>query len=234
MVLLTWNRGNWVAFFTSTGVFVFLSRRLTSPVRKYAMVGLILIFLAVATLGLQTPALQTIAEQRVTQRVGTVYSRFGAWILVIQEISKAPLFGIGLNDLRFVLGTTHVAFMSGQSETSAHNSYLSLFAELGIVGLLTYLAIVITMIQMGLKLYRHGSAARDRWRGVTIVGIMMAYLVPALFGNTFYLKNVSHLYVYAYLGAIAGLYNPLDSKRYVVPARQAHMRAGLSVQSLQS
>jgi O-antigen ligase len=223
IVLLTWNRANWVAFLMSTGVFVFLSRRLTSPARKYALIGLILIFLSVAAVGLQAQVLQTIAEERVTQRVGTVHSRIGAWILIMQEISRAPFFGIGLNELRFVLGTTHIGFMSSRSETSAHNSYLSLFAELGIVGLLMYLAIVITMVQRGLRLYRNGALARDRWRGITIVGIMIAYLVPALFGNTFYLKDVTHMYLYAYMGAIAGLYGQRHSKLYAFPGRQGQI-----------
>jgi O-antigen ligase len=234
IVLLTWNRANWVAFFMSTGVFVFLSRRLTSPTRKYALIGLLLIFFSAAALSLQAPALQMIAEERVTQRVGTVYSRIGAWILVMQEVSTAPLFGIGLNDLRFVLSTTHIGFMGGRSETSAHNSYLSLFAELGIVGLLMYVAIVIAMIQMGLRLYRNGPLAQDHWRGVTIVGIMVAYLVPALFGNTLYLKTVSHVYLYAYMGAIAGLYSQRPSQLYVSSGRQVQMSPGLSVQQLRS
>jgi O-antigen ligase len=222
LVLLTWNRGNWVAFLMSSGVFVFLSSRLTSPARRYALIGVMLILLAVAAFGLQATPLQTIGE-RTVQRTGTVYSRIGAWMLVMQEISKAPLFGIGLNDLRFVLSTTHVMFMDRQSETSAHNSYLSLFAELGGIGLLMYLAIVIAMIQMGLRLYRSGPLARDRWYGVTIVGVMIAYLAPALFGNTFYLKTVSHIYIYAYIGAIAGLYRQRHSKLYVFPGRQMQM-----------
>jgi O-antigen ligase len=219
IVLLTWNRGGWVGFLMSVGIFLFLSRRLISPARKLVLIGLMLIGLSVAVLGLQAPALQPIIEERVTQRTDTVYSRIGAWTIMMQETLKAPVFGIGLNNLRETLYTTRVRVMGQRSETHAHNSYLSLLAELGIVGLLAYLAIVTAIISMGLRLYGRGTHARDRWLGVTVVGIMVAYLVPALVANTLYGKELSHMYVYTFTGGIAGLYRQrlLGPKPYIVP-----------------
>jgi hypothetical protein len=102
---------------------------------------------------------------------------------------------------------------------------LTFLAELGIVGLLTYLAIVTAIIRMGLRLYQQGMYARDRWHGVTVVAIMAAYLLPALVSNTLNSKELSHVYVYAFMGGIAGLYSQrlLGPKPYIFPGhgRQA-------------
>ena len=221
IVLLTWNRANWVGFLMSVSIFLFLSRRFTRLARKLALIGCMLIFLSVAVFGLQTSSLQDVAQERVTQRTGTVHARFGAWILTLKEAARAPIVGIGLNNLRGVLGTTHIEVMGKKSETSSHNTYLALFAELGAIGLLVYFALVISIIQMGLRLYRSGITSRDRWYGVMIIGIMVAYLLPALFANTLYAKALSQVYVYAFIGGIAGLYSQRlpAPKPYVFPGR---------------
>jgi O-antigen ligase len=231
IVLLTWNRGSWVGFLMGAGIFLFLSRRLTSPARKLVLIGLMMIGLAVVVLVLQLPVLQPMIEERVTQRTGSIYARIGAWVITLQETIKAPVFGIGLNDMREALYTTRTVFMGQKSETHVHNAYLTFLAELGIVGLLAYLAIVAAIIRIGLRLYQQGTQAQDRWRGATVVAIMVAYLLPAMVANTLYGKELSHTYIYAFIGGIAGFYGQplLDSKPHMFPGRGRQTSPGIQV-----
>jgi O-antigen ligase len=205
--LLTWARSNWFAFLMGFGTFLFLARRLTDRPRQLAFIGLTLIFLALTPVAIQAPQAQQVLEERVTGRTGTVYARLGAWQVILEETTKpSVLFGIGLNELRAVLGTTRIEFMGKKSETSSHNSFLSLLAELGVIGLLVYLALIATIVRFGLRLYRLAPNLRGRIQGIMLVGITVAYLMPAFFANTLYLKQLSNVYFYVIVGGMIGVY----------------------------
>jgi hypothetical protein len=82
-----------------------------------------------------------------------------------------------------------------------------MIAELGLFGLFAYLAMVASIIRMSLSVYHGSRSLQQRWLGVAVVSIMVAYLVAALFANTLYLPTVSHIYLYVFVGAVAGLYS---------------------------
>src|SRR5262249_9187056 len=100
-----------------------------------------------------------------------------------------------------------------------HNTLLSMITELGIVGLVPYLAILVTIIKMGLRLYRTGPRREDRWRGVAFLAVMVAYLVPSMFAHLLAYTGEIHIYVYIFAGALAGIYGrnqlPVVSHRYI-------------------
>lgn len=154
------------------------------------------------------------------RRVGNlpnIYGRFATWSAAIQEGIKDPIFGIGLNNLRNFLAESTARFGDERSYSTVHNSFLAIFTELGVIGLITYMGIAVSIIRKGFNLYRTGLHARDRWRGVALIALMAAYLTPALFANTIYtLTPLHHLYTYVFAGAVAGL----DSWRRSTPILQ--------------
>jgi len=206
IILLTWTRGEWLGFMLAVVIFVFLGRRLISHRFKLAMVGaglLLLMIIAIATSQLPTKEL---ASGRIGQATN-VYGRFATWLVGIQAGIEHPIFGIGLNDSRAFLERRNQQLKGVRSYTTLHNSLLSIFVELGSIGLLAFLGIIVSIIRMALTLYRRGRHLRDQWRGVVIIAIMVAYLVDALFALTLYLSYGSQIYVYACIGGIAGLYS---------------------------
>jgi O-antigen ligase len=96
---------------------------------------------------------------------------------------------------------------AGLNYTTVHNSYLSLFAELGILGFLAYLAIMKSMLQLGWGLYRRGIHSNDWWRGLAVITTIIAYQIPAFFANTLYSYDLGAVYFYVFLGGVAGLYS---------------------------
>jgi len=204
IILLTLTRGNWVGFLLGVWVFLFLSRRMIGFPQKLGAAGLVLILLPVVVISVAAFTPRELIEQRVARPVN-LYARIGAWQVLIREGSKRPIFGVGLNNSRDLLTEKKVQFKGVESETTSHNSFLSILAELGAVGLLAYLVIVGSIIRMGLRLYRAGAHSWDRWRGATVLAIMVAYLGASQFANTLYLHGLIHIYAYVVVGAIAGL-----------------------------
>jgi O-antigen ligase len=212
IVLMTWRRGLWLGFIAGILMFAVLARRLVGSSRQLLFIGLMLLLVPVVAINVQTSMFQETVGARLA-RENTVYSRFGAWTITIQEGLKQPFFGIGLNNLRDVLVNTRTKIAGIKSETHNHNSFLAFFAELGLVGLFAYLMVVGTILFTGLILYRKGIHPHDRWLGISIIAIMAAYLVPALTGSVLHYPSVTHVYVFAYIGAVMGICGRQLSRR---------------------
>jgi hypothetical protein len=210
IIFLSWTRGNWLGFISATGIVLVLGHRFITPGLKIGGIGIILVLLPVVLLfGTESSSVDTLEERALYTDTG--YARLAAWQVAIQEGMTNPLFGIGLNNLRNVLTTSRITMEGVRSLTVHHNCFLGFFVELGAVGLLLYLLIVSCIIHTGLIICRLGPGYRDRWRGIAVVAILAAYLIPAFFSTILYYPGVSHIYVFAYAGAIVGLYRARHS-----------------------
>ncbi|MFB3904127.1 MAG: O-antigen ligase family protein [Acidobacteriota bacterium] len=215
LVLMTWSRGNWLGLMAGFWVLMILGRRLMGRAQRLAVAGLTLVILPLAAVGV----LQLRSTQVMDERVGNVENilgRLATWKAVAQQGLQSPILGIGLNDTRDVL-----AEISGDVETktvygTVHNSFLTLFTELGLVGLLCYLAILLSLVRSGFWLYRNGKGPRERWRGVTTIAILFAYQLPGFFANTLQMFGFGHLLVFVFLGGLVGA--TLQPENLVEPA----------------
>lgn len=73
---------------------------------------------------------------------GTLSSRSITWSRAWLEINEAPFFGSGLSSFRRVINKYNIDY-------TAHNSYIAIMVEQGIVGLISYLAVIIaTFLQI--------------------------------------------------------------------------------------
>ena len=127
--------------------------------------------------------------------------------MVIEASLQSPIVGMGLNNSRDVLRQRRVSqFADVKSLTTVHNGFLAIYAELGLIGLISYGAIVVCMVQLGWRLYRHGWSVQARWRGIAVLGILVTYYIPTLTETALYAPEISHVYVFACIGGIAGAY----------------------------
>jgi len=227
IVLFTWTRGIWLGFLLGIWSFAFLGRSMVMWRPKLLIFGLALLLLPVTVLGVQ----EFLGAEEVYSRVAntrTIYSRFETYRVMTGEMFRNPMFGIGLNNIRDVLFEKRHMMSSGiRSYYVSHNSYLSLLVELGVVGIVGYLGIMATIFRTGLQVFRMGKHARDRWRGIAVIAIMLAYLVPAAFDTTLYQTWVPHVYVFVYFGAIAGLYFPKPSTKATESMKPGETRASV-------
>jgi putative inorganic carbon (hco3(-)) transporter len=105
--------------------------------------------------------------------------RWDYWIQTLEMIMKFPLTGVGLGN--FDLRLTHYA----------HNSYLEIWAEMGILWLIGFLWIVIASFAECLNKLRLDPSAS---RNLTNVGLLVssaAFLIDNLINFTFFLPEVA-------------------------------------------
>jgi O-antigen ligase len=146
--------------------------------------------------------------------------RLATYASIVEAGGENPVMGIGLNNLRNYL---HESYLRRTTLGTAHNSYLAIFAELGAIALLAYLAVMWSICRNGLRISREERDLRDRWRGIALVAMLVAYLVPGLFTHLAYHSALLHLYLFVCAGAVAGRYgSPRFRARNVqVSARMA-------------
>ncbi|MDE3739160.1 O-antigen ligase family protein [Pseudomonas resinovorans] len=148
---------------------------------------------------------------RVTIQTDTSLARRASYLLVGKEIIKEhPLLGSGPGTypLEFAKTGYAIAFAHRPDVTQlyreAHNTYLSMFSELGVPGGLLFLALVFVAL-------RNFHRARSRWleRGDTEQAALathlgLAFTVLALF--MLFLTIPSHKYLWVMLGVASHLY----------------------------
>lgn len=200
ITLLTLNRGTWVGFAFGAMAWLFLARHLTIFSKRVGVIGSLLVFGIITAITVFVSLPEDVLESRIGNE-STIEWRLLRWQVALQVAMENPVLGIGLNNLRDALGS------AGLNYAAAHNAFLSLLAELGTVGLLAYLAIIMSITRMGWSLYRNGACMQDRWRGIAVIATMVSYQIPGTFNNEFYSSDLGAIYVFIFVGAIAGVYN---------------------------
>jgi len=212
VILLMWTRGDWLGFGFGLWVFFALSAQLLNFKRRLVFVAFFAMLIPVVFVGWQEFATDFTVERVSNQR--NVFARLAAWQSVFNSVLDSPVLGNGLGNTEDLLSSQRSLFEGVKNLTSPHNSFLALLGDLGAIGLLAYLAVVASLFKMGLFLRRRGSQHRDRWRGITVISIMAAHLAAAFFNNVLFSPVISHVYVFAYLGAIAGVYSRVREHEY--------------------
>jgi O-antigen ligase len=205
IVMLTWARGNWVGLIVGLWVFLLLGRRLLMSRRRLAIDGMVLLIIPLVAVAIISMRSSWIMDARVGE-VDNVQGRLTTWRAVMDLGLQTPLTGIGLNDTREFLASPE---SGDETYTTVHNSFLTFFVELGVVGLIGYLAIIFSLGQAGYRLYYRGRSPREQWRGLTVIAVLIAYLLPGMFANTLHMFGFGHVLVFAFLGGLIGAtYHP--------------------------
>jgi putative inorganic carbon (HCO3(-)) transporter len=116
-------------------------------------------------------AFLTYGNSRFSERVvggglsSDVESRVELWSRAIYMIEDFPFTGVGMNDFRRVMPVMYPAFFT-PPETDiahAHNQLLNTGAELGVAGLVAYIAILLGVAAMLVRTWRTTSDDHLRW-----------------------------------------------------------------------
>jgi len=76
---------------------------------------------------------------------GTLSARSITWSRAWLEINEAPFFGNGLSSFRRVINKYNIDY-------TAHNSYIAITVEQGIIGLILYLTVIVTVLLQGFRI----------------------------------------------------------------------------------
>ncbi len=186
----THSRGSLVGLLLS----IWLILMLGSRGKKW---GLILIFVFIAAY------FMSVGLDNIPVVVKDVKSkldlRFKTWNLAIEKISSTPVLGIGMNQLR-----RHP--LLHYTRAHAHNHLLHTATELGIPGLVAYLAILIGTGFMCFEIWRRSDVG---WMRMTALGLGCGQLAHFIFGmaDSIPLGAKVGIFFWFSLGLIAAMYN---------------------------
>jgi len=121
------------------------------------------------------------------------------WIIGIKTVSQNPFFGIGMNRLRQLPSM-------GYTTAHAHNHFIHTGAELGIPGLIAYLAILIGAGYMCFEIWRKSKIG---WMRIATLGLGGGQLAHFIFGmsDSIPLGAKVGIFFWFSLGLITAMYN---------------------------
>ncbi len=128
-----------------------------------------------------------------------IEARYGFWNEGLEAVGEKPFTGIGVNQLRM-----RPRFKYEYSH--AHNQMLHIAAELGIPGLVAYLAILMGALYMCLEVWRN---APTGWMRATAQGLGAGQLAHFIFGlgDSIPLGAKPGIFFWVSIALIAALYN---------------------------
>lgn len=179
-LILTYTRGSWLA----TGIGVILMSLLTEAWLFWAWVGLFVVAFVVA------PGVASRLESITNVTGGTAGFRMRLWQIALGIIREHPLLGIGIGNYYNVFTEyifRHPALSVGWVIYGAHNSYLTIWAETGVFGILSFIAIILISIRYGLYLAQ--VKAKDRylsWINSAIFAGVVGFSINSLTSNSFH------------------------------------------------
>ncbi len=219
-VIMSWSRGSWLGFAASMGaVLLALPRRWWYGVLPVALAALVI---AVLWISGRLPASVISRVESVTDEI-TAFSdvrgvditpenyanveRLAHWQAAINMIQANPILGVGF-------GNYEVAYPSysllnwALALGHAHNYYLNVFAEAGIIGLGAYLALWLTVILLTWRARRHP----DPLARLIVIGLLgtWTYLAVHSLTDNLYVNNL-----FLHLGVMLGLLAVLQRTRCV-------------------
>ncbi|MCE5231184.1 O-antigen ligase family protein [bacterium] len=231
VMVLTMQRAGWLGFtggcIVGSACATWMSVRDTRAWGRFAIrLGYVLALLVVVALVL------AFTNHFVRSRMlGLVafHDRTDIWRAAIGMIETKPIAGVGLGNytqwhIKLYTPDNIVYWLQPNWKSTAHNLYLHIFAERGIVGLIFILGIMAAAARLivarvseirGTALF----SATDRMVVVAVAGALVALSIDGLFQYIFYVRTIELIY-FIMLGWVAG-FDPLPSRaprRWAMPA----------------
>lgn len=188
VLFFTLSMGSWIGLIISIWILFF-------PL-KWKKWSLLLIFISIAFFLLlhidKTPVINEIVKDKIAQRNHL-------WLVGTNTINNHPFFGIGMNRIRQIPSVDY-------EQSTVHNHLLHIAAELGIPGLIAYLAILIGAGFMCFKIWRKSNIG---WMKMTALGLGCGQLAHLIFGmgDSIPLGAKVGIFFWFSLGLIAAMYN---------------------------
>lgn len=220
-LFMSWSRGAWLGFGISVGSMVFaLPRKL-----RHSLLVAFVVAGAVGGLAISgrlpasiTTRLSTITEDifdvqdvrgvDITPVNYAVIERLAHWQAALNMATESPWLGVGLGNYEVAYSEFRLAnwkFALGH----AHNIYLNMLAEVGALGLITYVAFICAVLWYAWRVRRH-PVVGSRLLAIGILGVWAYVIVHSLTDNL-YVNNV-FIHLSVTIGLLASLLREVPSQ----------------------
>jgi len=157
--------------------------------RLLAFIGIVLLGW---TILLPSSVVQRI--QMTTTKSGNLESsaskRVDLWDNAIEAFLDNPIIGIGYNGFQLTMESEE------ERLTDTHNYYLKALSEGGLIGIILLIAVLLTALQRGWRLFQIGSSPFYRGMGLGFLGTAISLIVTNGFGDRWtYLELGSYFWI---------------------------------------
>lgn len=204
-LIATFTRGSYLCFGVSLIFMFFLflisqGKNFVKKNRKIFIIILAVVVIITFLFIIPTPLNKSgTAIEKIKSRISisqitqsfSIKRRIAIWKFTVPMIKDHPLLGSGIgtykyNTLKyqaefFIQGENRSLYPHGFAD-KAHNEYLQLWAEMGIVGLGIFIWLIISYFSCGLKILKK---IKDEYKQGIVIGLMgavVAVLVDSMFG----------------------------------------------------
>lgn len=188
-IFWTQTRSVWVGFLLAAMVWIAFNHRQRSKPATVAFLSALAIALVAANF--ENFSSQERSRGGVTD-VEPVYVRLGLALITWDMFLDRPLTGVGFGHFRDFapryardVASPYYQFASPAME---HNSFLSILADTGLIGLALYAGLLIALLRLSVRLYRRlpagGTGLMSRDLVVLYWTLGVAYLADAMFRET--------------------------------------------------
>jgi O-antigen ligase len=177
-LLITGSRGGWMGTIVAIGVLTGLRNR-RALIRYIIVAGILVIVMnAVLPDDLTRISQFNTANLSSPSAGGTVLSRLILWSDAVKLIAAHPILGVGVGGYL----TIHNYHGDTQdfSTNDPHNAFLYMWGELGTVGLLAFIFLLVAIFRMANKGRRATRNTPDYWLAVGCFAALSSYLVYTL------------------------------------------------------
>jgi O-antigen ligase len=115
--------------------------------------------------------------------------RINRWNCAIRLFNERPFFGWGPGTYQFV----YAPFQRSKEKTiistnagdmgNAHSEYIGPLSESGVLGMITFIIIVITVMVTGLRVYKRARSPEVKWLSLATILGLFSYFIHGLLNN---------------------------------------------------
>lgn len=115
--------------------------------------------------------------------------RINRWASALRLFEERPMFGWGPGTYQFV----YAPYQRSKEKTiistnygdmgNAHSEYIGPLSESGVLGMLTFLGIVVTTIITGIRVYRRAESKEVKYFGLILILGLISYYIHGLMNN---------------------------------------------------
>jgi O-antigen ligase len=113
-------------------------------------------------------------------------ARLETWRSILAVVKQHPLDGIGFGGLSYVLPDVGAQLGLEEVKDSAHNSFLRMLSELGVLGLIAFVAVLVQAWRVSDRAVRRARDAFERAVAVGACGATVCLAVSSAFGDRFF------------------------------------------------
>jgi len=144
----------------------------------------------------------------------SIEGRLEVWNRAIYGITDFPFTGMGMNTFRKVVHVLYPLFLISPDVdvASCHNQLLQTALDLGIPGLVAYVALLAAAITMGIRIWQRGE---ESWMRASAQGLVCGIAAQQVFGITdaIPLGAKVGIFFWVALGILAAMHRQIKSQR---------------------